>query len=85
VNAHDKTNAHSQTHTLKKDRALMRVVPALRGLCLNPVAAPGGADWTKLKRGKKCADALDAGDEAAFRAWHVIMKAARSMLRQSSH
>jgi hypothetical protein len=39
------------------------------------VAVLGSSAPTEAR--KKAAEALDAGDEGAFRAWHLIMKAAR--------
>lgn len=44
------------------------------------VAFLGSSAATEARR--KCAEALDEGDVAAFRAWHLIMKAARSIAEQ---
>ena len=41
------------------------------------VAVLGSSAATEAR--KKAAEALDAGDEGAFRVWHLIMKAARSI------
>ena len=44
------------------------------------IAFLGSAAATEARQ--RAAEALDRGDENAFRVWHLIMKAARSRLQQ---